>query len=231
MPPSSGHPTDLPGGKRRWTMSLALVLAGHALPALVAAYWLGPSLVTPVMEPAILLDLEPPAAPPNTPAEQPRQRREVQLPRPPLEREVVETSPTPIPDPALPLPEPDLPPQQTLAVPESAAPPPSRSLLPSEQLSTGQTSWQALLLGHLDRYKRYPQDAQRRRQQGVPWVRFIMNREGKVLSAQLERSSGFRTLDAEAVSLPGRAQPLPKPPEDVLGPTLEFIVPVEFFIR
>ena len=70
-----------------------------------------------------------------------------------------------------------------------------------------------------------------RRQQGVPYIRFVMDREGKVLSVRLERSSGYRPLDDEAVALPKRAQPLPKPPEDVKGETVELVVPVEFFMR
>ncbi|MPT49375.1 MAG: energy transducer TonB, partial [Sphingobium sp.] len=51
------------------------------------------------------------------------------------------------------------------------------------------------------------------------------------LSVRLERSSGFRSLDDEAVALPKRASPLPKPPEDVKGDTIELVVPVEFFMK
>ena len=78
--------------------------------------------------------------------------------------------------------------------------------------------------------KRYPRDAHFAGQQGVPYMRFIMDRQGKVLSVRLERSSGFRSLDKEALALPKRAQPLPKPPEDVKGEAIELVVPVEFFI-
>lgn len=70
-----------------------------------------------------------------------------------------------------------------------------------------------------------------RRQQGVPYIRFIMDREGKVLASRLERSCGVSELDREAVSLPKRASPLPKPPEDKSGDTLELVVPVEYFLK
>lgn len=69
-----------------------------------------------------------------------------------------------------------------------------------------------------------------RREQGVPYIRIVINREGKVLSSRLERSSGFPELDREAVSLARRTSPLPKPPEDRGGDTLELVVPVEFFL-
>ena len=90
-----------------------------------------------------------------------------------------------------------------------------------------------MVLGALNKAKRYPRDAQRGRQQGVPYIRFVMDREGRVLSVRLERSSGFAALDNEAVNLPRRAAPLPKPPEDVRPgeSTIELVVPVEFFIR
>ncbi|MFT3967795.1 MAG: energy transducer TonB [Sphingobium sp.] len=87
------------------------------------------------------------------------------------------------------------------------------------------------MLGALDKVKRYPREASFRRQQGVPYIRFVMDRQGRLLSVRLERSCGFRSLDEEAVSLPRRAQPLPKPPEEVKGDTIELVVPVEFFMR
>lgn len=82
-------------------------------------------------------------------------------------------------------------------------------------------SWQGALHAHLERHKRYPSVAQFRRQQGVPVVRVIMDREGRVLSAQLERTSGHEALDTEALALLTRAQPLPVPPPDVVGNHLE----------
>jgi TonB family protein len=69
------------------------------------------------------------------------------------------------------------------------------------------------------------------RQQGVPYIRFVIDWEGNVLSVRLERSSGVAVLDREAVALPKRAQPLPKPPEDRPGDTIELVAPVEFLLR
>jgi protein TonB len=70
-----------------------------------------------------------------------------------------------------------------------------------------------------------------RLQQGVPWVRFTMNRQGKVLNAELYRASGHTALDREVVALVKRAEPLPPPPDDVTGDPLTMAVPVAFFIR
>lgn len=109
--------------------------------------------------------------------------------------------------------------------------PPARPSPPAPAPSNAAPTWQGLVLGQLEKFKRYPYGAQSRRQQGMPYIRFAMDRNGKVLSSRLERSSGHPDLDAEAVALPRRAQPFPKPPPEVAGDTIELVAPVEFFIR
>lgn len=100
-----------------------------------------------------------------------------------------------------------------------------------QQLLEAQLNWQQLLQIHLEKRKRYPRRAQLRYQEGVPLIRFSMNRSGEVISAELVRSSGFDILDQEALALIKRAQPLPGPPVDLPGDTLTLTVPIEFFIR
>ena len=136
----------------------------------------------------------------------------------PSEKPIASAAPQSAPDPS---PQPD----QTAA--EAAKP-----VAPAPQVSnSARDTWEGTVLAQLNRHRRYPRPAMARRQQGVPWIRFVMDREGRVLSSRLERSSGFPDLDREAVALPKRAQPLPKPPEDKPGDTLELVVPVEFFLR
>ena len=92
-------------------------------------------------------------------------------------------------------------------------------------------TWHNRLQAHLERRKRYPRSARMRYQQGVPWVRFTMNRKGEVLEVSLSRPSGHTALDREVVALVKRAEPLPPPPDDVSGDPITMEVPVEFFIR
>ncbi len=58
-----------------------------------------------------------------------------------------------------------------------------------------------------------------------------MDRAGNVLSARLERSCGYVELDREAVALAKRAEPLPRPPAEIEGQTVELVVPIEFHLR
>lgn len=230
---SSLDPLADPDEGRRWTGSLALVLGIHALPLLIAIFWLGPVMSAPSPAPSIFIDMAPPAAPPEPPSEQPPgpKQEKAETPKPRVEREIVKTPPVPNAAIAIQQPRPEPPKEEAeKAAPETTAPP-ARPAPPAPRMSSGKVSWQGLVLAALDRKKQFPRDAQFRREQGVPYIRFVMNRDGKVLSSRLERSSGFRALDNEAVALPRRAQPLPKPPEDVGGDTIELVVPVEFFLK
>ncbi len=58
-----------------------------------------------------------------------------------------------------------------------------------------------------------------------------MDRDGHVLSAKIEKSSGFNLLDKEALTLMQRAQPLPRPPPEIQGEHLELVVPIQFFLN
>lgn len=93
------------------------------------------------------------------------------------------------------------------------------------------SSWRDLLLHRLEQAKRYPYQARRMRQEGVSHLRFTMDREGQVLSASIDQSSGHKLLDSEVLALIRRIQPLPKPPSDIPGDPIEVVVPVEFFLR
>ena len=80
-------------------------------------------------------------------------------------------------------------------------------------------------MAHLNRYKRYPAGAS---SAGTASVAFTIARSGQVLSAHLIGSSGNPALDAEAVSLPRRASPVPAPPPDFGGSVLTLTVPIHF---
>jgi len=115
-------------------------------------------------------------------------------------------------------------------VPTSPGPTASSSQTVSSAPSTRAT-WQAQLVAWLERYKRYPRLAQEQRQQGVACLRFTIDRESKVISSQINKSSGFELLDDEVLALIQRAQPVPSPPPEVAGDRIELLVPVAFSLR
>lgn len=145
-------------------------------------------------------------APPPKPIPKPRPKPKTVEPRPP----VVEPRPLP-----------------AVAPPPLPAAPAVASA-PSANAMAARATWQAQLAAWLSRHKRYPRAAQEQRQQGRAYLRFSLDRNGRVLAFQLDRSSGFPLLDEEVGALIQRAQPLPPPPADVPGERFDLVVPVEF---
>jgi protein TonB len=58
-----------------------------------------------------------------------------------------------------------------------------------------------------------------------------MDRSGHVTLSEIATSSGKPLLDAEALALMQRAQPLPAIPADFGKDTINAIVPIEFSLR
>ncbi|MFT3964629.1 MAG: energy transducer TonB [Sphingobium sp.] len=182
-----------------------------------------------------VFDVTPPASPPETPPEEkqapkPVEKKEAQ-PEPqetrPIEPTKIQISPVTVPVPVTLPRSADPGPVE----PETAAPKTLPAPAAPQVSSNAADTWEGRVLAALHKQRRYPRNAMIRRQQGVPYIRFTMDRDGKVLASQLESSSGFPELDREAVSLARRASPLPKPPKDRTGDILELVVPVEFFLR
>ncbi len=93
------------------------------------------------------------------------------------------------------------------------------------------TSWEARLIGHLEKFKHYPYMAQRAGQQDVVYVNVVIDRVGKVLGCEIARSRGFEALDREVHALFARASPLPAPPVEVPGESVMLTIPIEFLVR
>lgn len=103
----------------------------------------------------------------------------------------------------------------------------------SNRPSKAQITWQSRLFAHIARYKRYPLMARKKRQQGTVSVNFTIDTQGKVSAKRVVKSSGYPLLDQEVLNLLDRAQPLPKPPADVLnGKNARTItIPINFNLK
>ncbi|MFT4025635.1 MAG: TonB family protein [Novosphingobium sp.] len=191
------------------------------------------TMAPPVSAPApAVVTFKARAATPDTPEEVPDGPRQVEQ----QARKAVEAVPPP-PDLVVPRPAPGPPPPPPQPAPAAAADPVPVTTAPKalpapagpRAASEAATTWEARLLAHLEKYRRYPPGARDRREQGVAHVRFRMNRAGGVLAVALIRSSGSAQLDRAALDTIRRAAPLPTIPEDKPDP-LELSIPVEFFL-
>lgn len=117
------------------------------------------------------------------------------------------------------------------AVETAEAPSPPAAFPPEKPSAVTMAAWQDLIRERLDRVKRYPDVARLRRQQGIAYLRFVMARDGSVLSAAIGKSSGILVLDEETLALIQRAVPLPRPPAEMSGERFELVMPIQFSLR
>jgi protein TonB len=191
------------------------------------------------------------AAPPGDIKPEAEQDRKIDEPKPEKDQQEVELPPAPeheqveVPLPA-PKAEPEkspppAPPVQAAAsattatqavsdqIGEKAAAP--QNAAPNQTASESTQSWAGRLSLALEKAKRYPTSSRTRREQGTVQVQFTIDRSGKILSSRVLKSSGHSDLDAEALAILQRAQPLPAPPVNMPGNEVALTLPIQFRIR
>jgi protein TonB len=108
--------------------------------------------------------------------------------------------------------------------PETRAPPKNEQVAQFSVASSN--AYNALVFGHLQRFKRYPRAAQGA--SGTVMVRFVLDRTGRVTDSVVTKSSGNRALDEEALDTLHRASPFPPFPVAKPGTEDSYIAPVNF---
>ena len=227
-------------GLSRWTLAGVTIVMAHAAIVAAVALWYARRPVEPTILPAIAVTLAPvessspevqdqdiavgptmqqaEATPPEPPKveEKPVERVE-QPPSPPQQAEVTlpQVEPKEVEKPK-PVPQPP--------APETRAPPKNDRL--GQFSEAGSNAYNALVFGHLQRFKRYPAAA--RGKSGTVVVRFVLNRAGDVIESAVTKSSGNDVLDREAVAILQRASPFPAFPAAKSGTQDTYIAPVSF---
>ena len=123
---------------------------------------------------------------------------------------------------------------EATATPSSdAIPEGQRSVAPA--IGTGETArrvratWQKELIAHLDKHKRYP--AERSQKAAEIQIRFTLDRMGRVLATNIEKSSGDTAFDEAALAMVRRSDPVPMPPPVIADEGLTFTLPVIFRVK
>jgi len=227
----------------RWLRAgcLGAAVALHAV--LIGGAWWHPPVREHAADAAdtlVLVELAPAAppvvAPPELPQQPPRPARTLPvsrpIPQPEWRPEIIPAAIDVVAEPA--------PAPEGLAASASEASNATRPAAQSAGVPTPGTAastqqalslWQAQLLAHLQRYRRYPRQAERLRQQGISHVHFLVDRQGRISQPRIERASGYRLLDEETLATVRRASPAPPPPPEVKGNPVEVVVPVSFYLR
>ncbi|HZR75401.1 TonB family protein [Bradyrhizobium sp.] len=226
-------------GVPRWMLAGITILAAHAALISAIAFWYARQPVEQNILPAIAVTLAPLDAAAPTLQDQdvavgptmqeapavPMQERKVeeksteevvQPPPPPQQAEV--TLPQKEAKIEKPEPMPVTPAPETRALPKNAR--------IGEFTEAGSNAYNALVVGHLEKFKRYPKDAHGA--SGTVLVRFALNRAGDVILSEVSKSSGNNVLDHEALDILHRASPFPPFPAAKPGAQESYIWPMHF---
>jgi protein TonB len=156
----------------------------------------------------------------ETPKEQPKQEQPEKVEQPPPPEAQAELALPPETPKQIEKPKPQVQPP----APETRAPPKTEHIGKFTQASAN--AYNALVFGHLQRFKRYPTQAHGAA--GTVVVQFTLDRQGKVIATALTKSSGNSVLDREALEILHRASPFPEFPQAKPGGQDSFLAPVSF---
>jgi TonB family protein len=87
-------------------------------------------------------------------------------------------------------------------------------------------TWQKELMAHLDKFKRYP--TERSQKSAEILIALTLDRTGRVLAANIAKSSGDEAFDHAAIAMVEHASPVPPPPPLIADEGLDFSLPVIF---
>lgn len=226
-------------GLTRWAVAALAILALHAAIVAAVVWWYARKAVPPDLIPAVTVTLaqvessspeiqnqdiavgptmqQAEAAPKEPPKVEEKPMDEVVQPPSPQEAEVTlpRVEPKQVEKPK---------PEERPPAPETRAPQKTEHV--GQFTQAGSDAYNALVFGHLQRFKRYPSSA--RGAQGTVVVRFVLNRAGAVIESAVAKSSGNDVLNREALEILRRASPFPAFPAAKPGAQDVYIAPVNF---
>ncbi len=88
--------------------------------------------------------------------------------------------------------------------------------------------WQLAAAARLEKFKKVSQAASWQGEQGVVGLQITIDQKGHIISAFISRSSGYNTLDLQAMTMCRLARHLPPLPPSFKEPTYTFGIAIEF---
>jgi len=124
-------------------------------------------------------------------------------------------------------------PSEPLAPPPIAAPlqaTPEPAALPAQRVPSAEllALYTKSLSEMFARYKEYPRIAELRGWEGSVTMRLRVAPSGRLIAAELYKSSGYDALDKQAMTMVTRAAVLPVPPEGLNAAEVPVLVPINF---
>ena len=99
---------------------------------------------------------------------------------------------------------------------------------PADPHSDAVRNWQMSVIGRLQPFMKWPEDAPNDVKMASPMVQVTIDRQGRVLTAHVVKSCGYASFDGAASRIFKRAATLPAPPPELPGDPLSFTMAVTF---
>ncbi len=106
--------------------------------------------------------------------------------------------------------------------------PPKQVTVNQDEIDNSRNQYGSLLSREIAKYKQYPKIAQMRGWQGDVAVDIQIDGNGNVLATKIHTSSGFESLDKQALEMVKKASPFPMPPAALRAKPFNVLVPVSF---
>lgn len=186
---------------------------------------------------------EPPPPPPEPPKPEPQplkpepKLKQLPQPKPIPTPQVIKPSEEITPPPSV-----SSPPAVIAVAPKAEAPPtftaptpvteptpvePTKPQVSDEDIENAKNRYGSALTREISKHKKYPKIAQMRGWQGEVLLTLHLDGNGRVTSSEVANSSGFESLDNEALAMVKKSS-FPPPPEVLKGRAFEITVPVTF---
>tara|TARA_R110000868_G_scaffold144864_1_gene364339 strand:- start:1191 stop:1883 length:693 start_codon:yes stop_codon:yes gene_type:complete len=204
---SGDNPTGDAVTRKRWSWSFFIILALHAGVALYVLNEAVEKFSPEAPPPAMLIDMTPTPPAPTTPDVSEPEVKPKELPV--VEKAAVVLKKVKA-EPEKPKPKKVKPVEVPKAKVEPAAPQLAQS--PVEATPAMVANYRSVLMQHLAKYKKLPRRVGSQRADYELVVRFKLQRDGKLLSAEVIRSSGKDNFDRAAIETFKRADPFPSFP-------------------
>lgn len=225
-----------------WAIACSLILhifVAYIVPAINFSQPKKPDILdivlTPPAAPKLALEpIKPVDAKPVEPVKaKPIEKKPINLPKPitlpspisePVSQEVTRS---PVPSTITSTPKAEA--TQSFTAPAALNAEPIKAVGPSEvDINSARGQYADILRREIAKDKNYPNIARTRSQQGDVVLDVKLDSNGKVLSADVHTSSGYESLDREAIAKINRISPFPLPPDALKGRTFNVSVPISF---
>lgn len=112
--------------------------------------------------------------------------------------------------------------------PAETAPAPVLTARQQRQAQRAQRTWSQQVLAHLAAHRFYPAAARKDKVEGIVKVRFTVDSAGRLRAQAVLSGTGHPLLDAAALEVLARAEPLPPIPPEMHRQQVTLTVPIDF---